>query len=237
MGQVPQSVLQTSQWTGHAIVTGAIQELSSIVKSSMSTSSRVKKRYGQDLLQSIEAFRTKATVGHMDTPDEVTLRAEDRLSLIVDLHGKLQAIDRHLSDPNNKAWARKVDWLKTGLLWPATTPITVLEQLRSTSGSHFGSNVKEHLVWFGLAITDIQRQLRLNDLAMKGDHGRYTEEINNKAHSNWKPMEYPDWLLLEIESNLLIRPGQVDVALATISPASGTNSVLQMNMGQGKSSF
>jgi hypothetical protein len=237
MGQVPQSVLQTSQWTGHAIVTGAIQELTSIVKSTMSTTSRVKKRYGQDLLQSIEAFRAKATVGHMDTPDQVNLRAEDRLSLIVELYEKLQVIDQHLSHPDNKVWDRKVDWLKSGLLWPATTPITVLEQLRSTSKSQFGSNVKEHLVWFGLAITDIQRQLRLNDMAMKGDHGRYTEEINNKAHSNWKPMEYPDWLILEIESNLLIRPGQVDVALATISPASGANSVLQMNMGQGKSSL
>lgn len=239
VGRVPQSVLQNSQWTGHAIVTGAIEELGSIVKSAMSTSSRVKTRYGQDLLHSIEAFRSKATVGHMDTPDEVTLRAEDRLSLIVELHGKLQNIDQHLSRPNknSKALGQKVDWLKSGLLWPATTPITVLEPLRSTSRSPFGSYVKEHLVWFGLAITDIQRQLRLTDLAMKGDHGRYTEEISNKAHSNWNPMEYPDWLLLEIEANLLIRPGQVDVALATISPASGTNSVLQMNMGQGKHSL
>ncbi|KAK1509356.1 uncharacterized protein CCOS01_15450 [Colletotrichum costaricense] len=61
-------------------------------------------------------------------------------------------------------------------------------------------------------------------------------EMANKGHSNWQPSEHPDWLLLEIEANLMIRPDQVDVALATISPASGCNSVLQMNMGQGKTS-
>ncbi|GME34061.1 hypothetical protein BKCO1_7800036 [Neofusicoccum parvum] len=58
------------------------------------------------------------------------------------------------------------------------------------------------------------------------------EAGNNHAN----PTKYPDWLLLEIEGNLLIRPHQVAVALATISPRSGRNSVLQMNMGQGKTS-
>ncbi|KAK7420617.1 hypothetical protein QQZ08_010309 [Neonectria magnoliae] len=47
-------------------------------------------------------------------------------------------------------------------------------------------------------------------------------------------MDYPEWLLLEIDNNLLIRPSQVNVAIAIISPASSSNSVLQMNMGQGK---
>lgn len=46
-------------------------------------------------------------------------------------------------------------------------------------------------------------------------------------------MDYPDWLLVELEADLLIRPSQIDVALAIISPSSGENSVLQMNMGQG----
>ena len=48
------------------------------------------------------------------------------------------------------------------------------------------------------------------------------------------PFENPDWLLLEIDGNILIRRDQVDVALATISPDSRSNSVLQMNMGQGE---
>jgi hypothetical protein len=47
-------------------------------------------------------------------------------------------------------------------------------------------------------------------------------------------MEIPDWLLFEIESNLLIRQKQVEVANAIISPPSGSNSLLQLNMGEGK---
>lgn len=47
-------------------------------------------------------------------------------------------------------------------------------------------------------------------------------------------MNFPDWLLVELEGDLLIRPSQIDVALAIISPPSGANSVLQMNMGQGE---
>ncbi|KAI8286949.1 hypothetical protein K4K60_013037 [Colletotrichum sp. SAR11_57] len=62
-------------------------------------------------------------------------------------------------------------------------------------------------------------------------HVTLLEQLRSTA----QPITF-DWLLLEIEANLLIRPDQVDVALATISPASGNNSVLQMNMGQGKTS-
>lgn len=47
-------------------------------------------------------------------------------------------------------------------------------------------------------------------------------------------MIYPEWLLLEIDNNILIRPLQVEVAKAIISPQSEENSVLQMNMGKGE---
>jgi hypothetical protein len=49
-------------------------------------------------------------------------------------------------------------------------------------------------------------------------------------------MEYVDWLLLEIDSNIMLRPEQIEVAQATIAPASSGNSVLQLLMGKGKTS-
>jgi hypothetical protein len=82
-------------------------------------------------------------------------------------------------------------------------------------------------------VTALQRLLRIYDAHQGAKPQRLIEEQENVGHSNWKPLDHPDWLLLEIDSNMLIRPGQVDVALATISPASRSNSVLQMNMGQG----
>ncbi|KAM4066192.1 hypothetical protein HRG_000332 [Hirsutella rhossiliensis] len=56
------------------------------------------------------------------------------------------------------------------------------------------------------------------------------------GHNNWDPIQFPDWLLLEIESNILIRREQIEVAKAIISPPSSSNSVLQLNMGRGKTS-
>lgn len=73
----------------------------------------------------------------------------------------------------------------------------------------------------------------MEDALLRGNYQLFRDEQLNPGHENWQPTQYPDWLLLEIESNILVRKDQVDVALATISPASGSNSVLQMNMGQG----
>ena len=47
-------------------------------------------------------------------------------------------------------------------------------------------------------------------------------------------MLHPDWLL---ESNISIRQVQAQIAKEMISPSSSANSVLQLNMGEGKSSI
>jgi hypothetical protein len=49
-------------------------------------------------------------------------------------------------------------------------------------------------------------------------------------------LDHPDWLLLELENNILIRPEQAQIATEMISPSSGSNSIMQLNMGLGKSS-
>ena len=94
--------------------------------------------------------------------------------------------------------------------------------------------MKESLVAYALSITALQRLLRMEDARQKHNTQRLLEEQGNTGHSNWKPSAHCDWLLLEIDGNVLIRRGQIDVALATISPESQSNSVLQMNMGQGE---
>lgn len=86
------------------------------------------------------------------------------------------------------------------------------------------------------SIVKVQHLLQMKDALLKNDEGRFRQEYNNPSHINWDLFFYPDWLLLEIDSNIQIREEQVTVALEMISPSSGTNSVLQMNMGQGKTS-
>ncbi|KAH8801966.1 hypothetical protein DL96DRAFT_1475929 [Flagelloscypha sp. PMI_526] len=47
---------------------------------------------------------------------------------------------------------------------------------------------------------------------------------------------HPDWLLVQIESNILARPHQLGIATEMFQPTSGSNATLQLNMGEGKSS-
>lgn len=62
----------------------------------------------------------------------------------------------------------------------------------------------------------------------------YRRELETIPHANWKPCDYPEWLLLQIDMNLTIRRIQVEVAKEMIQPSSGENSVMQLNMGEGK---
>ncbi|OIW23013.1 hypothetical protein CONLIGDRAFT_719555 [Coniochaeta ligniaria NRRL 30616] len=226
-----QTFFQTSEWTRQAKASAAIQELTAIVEPYTTSSSRIKQRYGQDLLSSLHAFRAKSRAGNLESPNYSKFEFIEPDALKRHFRFRLRHVVSSLSchgTADNK-------WLKYGLLFPIVTPVSLLEQLRSTNTSP-PENVKTLILDLGILITRIQKQMRLNDLALKGDQTRYMEESENTGHLNWSPEQYPDWLLLEIEADLLIRPGQVDVAMATISPPSDSNSVLQMNMGQGKTS-
>lgn len=122
------------------------------------------------------------------------------------------------------------DWLMAGGLFPCISTVSLLEQLRSHCGTK--SAITPQLIHYGISLTNLQRQLRIVDGNLKGKTRKVNEEMKNEGHENWSPSEYPDWLLLELDSNLLIRDEQVIVAKATINPQSGQNSLLQMNMGQ-----
>lgn len=96
--------------------------------------------------------------------------------------------------------------------------------------------MKELLISYGTLITTLQWLLRLRNETRRGDQQKQLEVLGDKGHENWSPLDFPDWLLLEIDSNMLIRREQIDVANAIISPPSASNSVLQLNMGKGKTS-
>lgn len=50
-------------------------------------------------------------------------------------------------------------------------------------------------------------------------------------------MEFPDWLLFEVDYGfLIIRPGQARIALSMINLPGGRSCVMQLSMGEGKSS-
>lgn len=125
-------------------------------------------------------------------------------------------------------------WLHVSNLWPCTSRVALLEQLRSSISPSLEKSMKEALISYGVAITYLQRLLRIEDARLYCDDRREDEEQSYEGHMNWAPIDHAEWLLLEIDNNILIRESQVEVARAIISPPSRANSVLQMNMGQGE---
>lgn len=219
-------------WT-HRSLSPEMQELRSIMAPMISSKSEVRSQYAKDLNQSLQALgfahRHTNTQQIAQKPPGRTIisSADSRNAVSV----RLENISSALEAGNNHSV-----WLKYGGLWPCISSVTLLERLRTTAKVQFGIGTRDALIQYGWSITELQQHLRIDDARMRGNDKAAAEELADPGHATWNPAKYPDWLLLEIEGNLLIRPHQVAVALATISPRSGRNSVLQMNMGQGKTS-
>lgn len=213
-------------------ISSPIRELYKIVAPYKESSSMVHKRYGAELEQSIKALslRLAKPVASPQAFNPSQL-SSDIYSADAAVAKMLREIQFHL-----KKFDSRVRWLAAAGLWPAINALSLLRELRSTSQVSLGQSMKEKLIALGLAITKYQRLLRIQDASQMGRHQQLVDEYENIGHLNWSPAEYVDWLLLEIESNILIRSEQVDVAFATISPKSGKNSVLQLLMGKGKTS-
>jgi Protein of unknown function (DUF3638) len=141
-----------------------------------------------------------------------------------------QAILLHLQHPINSA--QKVCYQATML--PRLSPSIVLSYLAQSQRTTLSDDWKAIIVEFGVAITSLQRVERL--IACSENRAELLSELSNPGHLEWSPLEYPDWLLLEVENNILIRGEQAQIALLMISPMSDLNSIMQLNMGLGKSS-
>ncbi|KAF2871478.1 hypothetical protein BDV95DRAFT_493867 [Massariosphaeria phaeospora] len=209
-----------------------INELDDIVATFQLSSSSIRKRYGVEMQQSIEALRE-----HIAKPRPLmealnpTQVEHQILAARAAFHDTLNRVTDTLRKKDKRA-----QWLQHAGIWPRMTPVTLLTELRSTSGVNFGDGTKQALVDLGLAITNYQRLLRIKDAANSGKRQQLFDERENPGHQNWSPYDQVDWLLLEVEGDIMLRAEQVDVAYATISPASGQNSVLQLLMGKGKTS-
>ncbi|PVH75301.1 hypothetical protein DL98DRAFT_562460 [Cadophora sp. DSE1049] len=211
----------------------ALQELQKIIESTFLSTSDIRQEYTDDLARSSQALRIaegepRLKQSLVDLGKLAIAIRDGEENIQKQLNCILQMLQFSSSD--------QIYWQMQGGLWPSMSPVSILENLRSTSPLALPKHVRDQLIQYALSITSLQRLLRIEDALRKNNTQRLEEERRNIDQSNWNPSEKPDWLLLQIDSNLLIRPGQIDVALATIEPESGMNSVLQMNMGQGKTS-
>jgi hypothetical protein len=124
--------------------------------------------------------------------------------------------------------------------YPRITPITMLKLLPQSPENGFQTDLRNLVGAYAVLLTQVQKLSRCLRFAksQKASHSdllELTQELANNGHENWSPAQRPEWLLFEIESDLMIRPIQAKVAERMENPKDNENALLQLNMGEGKS--
>ncbi|EXK26577.1 hypothetical protein FOMG_16823 [Fusarium oxysporum f. sp. melonis 26406] len=117
---------------------------------------------------------------------------------------------------------------------PRVCPAFFLGQLKISQWSKLSKPWQDAIAQYGLAITALQQAKRL--VSFCKDEADLIRELENSGHEGWRVHEYPEWLLLECESEIMIRQVQQQIARQMMQPSDGENISLQLNMGEGKSS-
>jgi hypothetical protein len=108
-----------------------------------------------------------------------------------------------------------------------------LSQLHRDRFDTLSSPWKHTVIQYALAITNLQRAQRLVCLSNKPVD--LIEEIRHVGHEDWDGHQYPETLLIEAESAIIVRKEQEYIADQMRSPKDDQNLVLQLLMGGGKS--
>ncbi|KJK78542.1 hypothetical protein H634G_06240 [Metarhizium anisopliae BRIP 53293] len=94
---------------------------------------------------------------------------------------------------------------------------------------------KRELAIFATRLSKWQNWDRL--LLLPGTaHKDALKQLHGLKPRTWDPMMHPEWLVFEVENNLSIRDIQIEFANAMMNPPNRQNSIMQLNMGEGKSS-
>ncbi|KAG9310892.1 hypothetical protein JVU11DRAFT_8750 [Chiua virens] len=120
--------------------------------------------------------------------------------------------------------------------WPRVTAHALFRLLASNSPVVLSNDWKNSLIKLALLALELQRARRLLRLHLDGFQEEFFREAENEGCIGWSAEEHPDWLLIQLQSNFLVRGVQVNVANEMVSPSSGKNTATQLNMGEGKSS-
>jgi hypothetical protein len=109
--------------------------------------------------------------------------------------------------------------------FPRVSPIFLLQQLNRHNWPKLPTDWQQCICEWAVSLTHLQRAQRM--LAAVSNTNDFVKEIKNTGHA-WNVMESPEWLLLEVESGLMIRDVQVEIS-AQMKNAP-TNACMQLNM-------
>ena len=197
-----------------------------------SDSCSIRTRHRNDLLASLTALKG---YDEYSTPQKLPCSIEEVFShylLCEQRVLRLLELVSEIFEPDTPS----LRLLRYGGLWPHSTCRGLLGLLSASSKTIVSPPWKDFLGEVGEALSMFQRARRLSLAAERQDVSAFFEEAENSGRSGWKAIRRPDWLLMEIDNDFLIRPNQVKVAEEMIRPSSSSNSLIQLNMGEGKSS-
>jgi hypothetical protein len=199
-----------------------LERLESIPRNPLET------QYLKNLRNSWNAFRFHSSESYPSEADEIFLESLQSLSL-GHSRAHLEQVRRCLQ-PNTRASLM----MQSVGTWPTVTPRALLRCLSLRIRMTLPSAWANHLIGYAITVHDVKRAIRMLQLARGGMNTLLEREF--RYFREWQPLERPDWLLVEIESNLSIRPTQATIADEMLSPDGNRNTVMQLNMGEGKSS-
>ncbi|KAG1894551.1 uncharacterized protein F5891DRAFT_714827 [Suillus fuscotomentosus] len=192
---------------------------------------KFRRKYADDLDQSRSIYCDEKIVNSPDsTPYTMELLLENHSLHSRQFQDSLASISHALSPASAAENA-----LYNAGLWPRVTPNFLFTRMASTAESHLGKTWRAALVQLSQILLQLQRSRRLLVFAAHKNWVDFFKQLDSEECEGFDPELYPDWFLIQIESQFLARPVQVKVALEMMSPCTGGNTSLQLNMGEGKS--
>ncbi|KAI1615196.1 hypothetical protein EDD36DRAFT_432369 [Exophiala viscosa] len=189
----------------------------------------VEKRHTQLLRESIAALDTKTAevktrfrIPRSQILSNKAAEVKNRISQLI-------ARCRELLQPRSDAELG----LNMAGLWPQVNEMNLLQLLTAQHRDRVPYPWRHVLISFAREVTAIQRVERIQRHLAVEDDFALQRELANRAHAAWSIEGHPDWLLLEVQNNLLIRPVQISVAYEIMKPDNG---LVLLGMGEGKTS-
>lgn len=213
-------------------VTDELRKVGSLIDELKDSSDTLRERYTQDLQCSIRALQSHNGKDSVIVNGQNLAHWLDHFVATAKAHYTaarnqiFEALQAHLPFGQSLAWMTEMA--------PRTGEFHFLQLLNHNHRQYLPADWREAFVAYGISITTLQKAVRLHDHQIASPE--FADEVVLAGHQNWSASEYPDWLLIELENDLLIRPNQVETAMEMISSGSSQNSILQLNMGEGKSS-
>ncbi len=192
----------------------------------------IRRLYGNDLIASLDKYQEHR---ESQTPDNLPQSLELTLLYRVMTYHYVDEISKQICARLSPQCQISQSLELVGL-WPRLTLRSLLKLLSKTSVRTLNSSWQDCLISLGEAVTMLQRARRLVLAGERHDVSTFSDEMENIGRQGWKSSDLPDWLLIELENDFLIRPTQARVALEMIRPSSSANSLIHLYMGEGKSS-